>query len=406
MLIHDLSIRLSRTHQPSSQRPMPHIRHLHLVSLQFLLLLIHLLQMILQMLMLLIHLLQVILIRLQLDLLSPSLLFLKTFPQTLQKILIPLHLAWEFLFWKLQEFNMFLRVLLSNIFIPCDDLLDLLSFRFISLLSLVFQAEFSLSRFFSFFFLLGSYFCCFSFSVFLDFLYNFAFGFFLLFRFLVFFLFSFHVDSSIGHSELILVFFVFLQCRHAFFLVFILTQSLLFAKFKHFLGVVRITLFELSEGLFFHGKHLLFAWEKFFEVPVFHVCFFDFFSKYSMRNFTRYRSWCYRCEGWKSCCWCCFEVCPIISSQSSCKFLLFRLLIFMNFHQQRVHLCLIIRLCMRVKEICRSKPFSRTLPSLSSVLNYLYPPLLHNLNQIPSLLLIKLKLHRCYSSVQLTRILW
>ena len=140
MLIHDLSIRLSRTDQPGCQRPMSHIRHLHLVSFQFLLFLIHLLQMILQMLMFLIHLLQVILIRLQFDLLSPRLLFLETLPQTLQKILIPLHLAWKFLFWKLQELNMFLRVLLSNIFIPCDDLFDFLSFRFISLLSLGFQA--------------------------------------------------------------------------------------------------------------------------------------------------------------------------------------------------------------------------------------------------------------------------
>lgn len=47
MLIHDLSVRLPRTHQPCCQRPMPHIRHLHLVSFQLLLLLIHLLQMIL-----------------------------------------------------------------------------------------------------------------------------------------------------------------------------------------------------------------------------------------------------------------------------------------------------------------------------------------------------------------------
>lgn len=200
MLIHDLSVRLSSTHQPGRQRPMPHIGHLHLVSFQFLLFLIHLLQMVFQVLMLLIHLLQKVLIRLQFDLLSPGLLFLETFPQTLQKILIPLHLAWEFLFWKLQEFNMFLRVLLSNIFIPCDDLFDFLSFWFISLLSSGFQAEFSLSRFFSFFFLLSSNFCCFSFSVFLDFLDDFTFGFFLLFGFLVFFLFSFHVDSSIGHS--------------------------------------------------------------------------------------------------------------------------------------------------------------------------------------------------------------
>ena len=83
MLIHDLSVRLPRTHQPGCQRPMPHIRHLHLVSFQLLLFLIHLLQMVLQVLMLLIHLLQVILVRLQFDLLRPRLLFLKTLPQAL-----------------------------------------------------------------------------------------------------------------------------------------------------------------------------------------------------------------------------------------------------------------------------------------------------------------------------------
>ena len=150
--------------------------------------------------MLFIHLLQKVLIRLQFNLLSPGLLFLETFPQTLQKILIPLHLPCELFLWQLQRLNMFLRVLLSNIFVPCDDLLDLLCLGFISLLSLIFQAEFSLSRFLRIFFLLGSYFSCFSFSVFLDFLNDFTFSFFLLFGFLVFFLFSFHVDSSICHS--------------------------------------------------------------------------------------------------------------------------------------------------------------------------------------------------------------